>query len=104
MSNVIETVKYSLVAGATEQDLVAATKQSQTFISSLPGFLYRSLSQHEETGTWTDVVYWNSMEEAKAAGQQFETSEDCKPLMSLIDPASLDMKHEVIKMSSCQTD
>ncbi|MDN3685620.1 hypothetical protein QW180_26850 [Vibrio sinaloensis] len=48
---------------------------------------------------WTDVVYWDSMEAAQAAGQQFASCEDCAPLMALIDPATVDMQHQTIMMS-----
>ncbi len=41
METVIETVQFRLTAGTTEQDVIAAAKQSQTFVKNLPGFLYR---------------------------------------------------------------
>ncbi len=39
METVIETVQFRLTAGTTEQDVIAAAKQSQTFVKNLPGFL-----------------------------------------------------------------
>ncbi|WP_238586126.1 hypothetical protein [Vibrio vulnificus] len=36
MEQVIELVSYTLVEGATEQDIVAATEQSHRFIATLP--------------------------------------------------------------------
>ncbi|WP_295893383.1 hypothetical protein [uncultured Vibrio sp.] len=101
MSQVIEIVKFSLLDSANGSDLIQASEQSQEFVASLPGFLYRSLSHNEGNNSWTDTVYWNSMEEAKSAGEQFMASPHCKPLISLIDPATVDMSHQVIKMSSC---
>ncbi|MCK6264605.1 hypothetical protein KP803_15095 [Vibrio sp. ZSDE26] len=102
MCQVIEMVSFNLLSTSSEQEFIQASEKSQAFVSSLPGFLYRSLSHNEESGHWTDTVYWKSMEEAKSAGEQFMNCPDCQPLMSLIDPESVDMKHQVIKMSSCQ--
>jgi hypothetical protein len=41
------------------------------------------------------------MEAAKKAGEQFKSHADCQPLMALIEPNSVDMRHQLIKMSSC---
>ncbi|MCL1127635.1 hypothetical protein [Shewanella surugensis] len=62
MKNVIEIVSFKVLPGTTEADLVVATQQSQVFIAKLEGFEYRSLSYHIDTQTWTDVIYWDSME------------------------------------------
>ncbi|MCW8334155.1 hypothetical protein J4N42_20130 [Vibrio sp. SCSIO 43135] len=102
MSQIVEMVKFSLLDTANEQEFITAAERSQQFVKSLPGFLYRSLSHNEETNVWTDTVYWQSMEEAKSAGEQFMACEDCQPLMSLINPESVDMTHQVIKMNSCE--
>ncbi|EHU4913497.1 hypothetical protein M5225_003808 [Vibrio vulnificus] len=103
MEQVIELVSYTLVEGVTEQDIVAATEQSQRFIATLPGFLYRSLSHDCTTNRWTDIVYWQTMDDAKNAGEQFTACPDCQPLMGLIEHPSLVMQHQLIKMSSCST-
>ncbi|HAS8123930.1 TPA: hypothetical protein I7665_17630 [Vibrio vulnificus] len=103
MEQVIELVSYTLVEGATEQDIVAATEQSHQFIATLPGFLYRSLSHDCTTNRWTDIVYWQTMDDAKNAGEQFTACPDCQPLMGLIEHPSLVMQHQLIKMSSCST-
>ncbi|MGF1753146.1 hypothetical protein L4C33_06055 [Vibrio makurazakiensis] len=103
MEHVIELVSFKLVHGTKEQDFIAASETSQTFIGSLPGFLYRSLSHNVEKDSWTDTVYWRSMEDAKSAGEQFMASAACQPLLAMITPDSVDMQHQKIKMDSeCQ--
>lgn len=99
MKSVIEIVQFKLSQNATSEQLIAASEQSQKFVSSLQGFEYRSLSFDQDSNTWTDVVYWDSMENAKAAGEQFMACEDCQPLMALIDPDSVIMQHQSIMMS-----
>ncbi len=104
MQHIVEIVSYKAVASASEQDLIAASEQSHKFIANLPGFLYRSVSHNTETQTWTDLVYWRTIEDAKAADEQFMQSADCKSLVALISQESLSMQHQVVKMSSeCQS-
>lgn len=43
METVIETVQFRLTAGTTEQDVIAAAKQSQTFVKNLPGLDRKSV-------------------------------------------------------------
>lgn len=98
MKSVIEIVRFKLLENATADQLIAASEQSQKFVSSLEGFEYRSLSYDNDSDTWTDVVYWDSMDNAKSAGEKFMACEDCQPLMALIDPESVIMQHQSIKM------
>ncbi|WP_394246077.1 antibiotic biosynthesis monooxygenase family protein [Vibrio profundi] len=103
MEQVIELVSFKLVHGTTQKDFIEAAEKSQKFVSTLPGFLYRSLSHNEEQDSWTDTVYWRSMEDAKSAGEQFMSCADCQPLMAMITPDSVNMQHQQIKMDSeCQ--
>ncbi|MFM2587134.1 hypothetical protein [Vibrio sp. TBV020] len=99
MKSVIEIVRFKLLNNVPTEQLITATENSQKFVSSLDGFEYRSLSFDQETDTWTDVVYWDSMENAKAAGDQFMSSKECAPLLALIDPESVIMQHQTIMMS-----
>lgn len=99
MKSVIEIVRFKLLQDVSKEQLITATEKSQKFVSSLNGFEYRSLSFEQESETWTDVVYWDSMDNAKAAGEQFMSSKECAPLMALIDPESVIMQHQTIMMS-----
>ncbi|CAM2946398.1 hypothetical protein [Vibrio neptunius] len=98
MENVIEIVSFKLLAGTTSEDFIVAANQSQKFVATLKGFQYRSLSHNAENDTWTDVVYWDSMEDAKSAGEQFVHCAECQPLMALIDSESVNMQHQVLRM------
>ena len=46
-----------------------------------------------EGGRWVDVVWWRSMEDAKAAAERAMTSESCAPMFALIDMTSTLMLH-----------
>ncbi len=99
MKSVIEIVRFKLLDNVTAEQLIEASEQSQKFVSSLEGFEYRSLSYDKDSDSWTDVVYWDSMDNAKSAGEKFKSCEDCQPLMALIDPATVIMQHQSIEMS-----
>lgn len=99
MKSVIEIVSFKLLPNTPHEQLIAAAQQSQRFVSRLEGFQYRSTSFNQENETWTDVVYWDSLKSAQAAGEQFTRCEDCAPLMALIDPATVDIQHQTIMMS-----
>lgn len=98
MQSAIEIVTFKLRQGVTEHDLVTASEQSQVFVANLPGFQYRSLSYEIERNLWNDVIYWDSMEEAKQASKQFAANEQCQALIALIDRDSVDIQHQHIKM------
>ncbi|EGQ7896391.1 hypothetical protein K2B98_003056 [Vibrio parahaemolyticus] len=100
METVIETVQFRLTSGTTEQDVIAAAKQSQTFVKNLPGFLYRSLSHEATDDVWTDIIYWRSMDDAKQAGKQIKQAVEFQSLLSMIDCESFELKHHNLKMCS----
>lgn len=99
MDNIIEIVTFKLLPQSSHQALIDAAKQSQSVIADLPGFQYRSTSYNAEQDMWTDVVYWDSLDDAKSAGEKFMQCEECAPLLALIDPESVNMQHQTIKMS-----
>ncbi|MCL1127940.1 hypothetical protein [Shewanella surugensis] len=96
MNSVIEIVCFTVRPGTTEADLVTATQCSQTFIATLEGFEYRSLSYL----LWTDVIYWDCLASAKNACEQFKAHPDCQAFMALIDPKTVNIEHQEIKMSA----
>ncbi|WP_299003372.1 hypothetical protein [uncultured Shewanella sp.] len=100
MTSVIEIVCFTVIPGTTEADLVTATQCSQTFVATLAGFQYRSLSYHLDSQTWTDVIYWDSMDSAKQACEQFKAHPDCQAFMALIDPKTINIEHQEIRMSA----
>ncbi|MBL4831278.1 MAG: hypothetical protein JKY55_15500 [Aliivibrio sp.] len=99
MNPVVELVTFELNSGVTEQQMTAAVEKSQLFVKHLPGFLYRSVCKHEETNTWSDIVYWQSKEEAHSAAEAFCTSEQTKELMTLINAETVKMQHNDVKIS-----
>ena len=88
----IEMVTYKLKADSSVTQLQATHNEINAFCLSQPGFLYRSISQ-DESNTWYDIVYWQNMDNAKAAGEAFMATEVCHSLQKIIDGESVTMRH-----------
>ncbi|WDE10410.1 hypothetical protein [Thalassomonas haliotis] len=91
-NTVIETVSYKLKAGVSRQDLVATQEQVNRFLQTLEGFMYRSVAEND-SGLLYDVVYWQDMAAAQAAGEAFMAHAAGKALMAIADEQSVSMSH-----------
>lgn len=83
MSDTIELVRFRLQPGKTSADWLKANEKINDWIMRQPGFHFRSLSETDD-GEWMDLVYWESLEAAEAAGQKFgaEMMPLCAPLVA----------------------
>jgi hypothetical protein len=88
----VEMVSYRLKNGVTETDLNATHDQVNNFLKAQDGFYYRSLSQGKN-GLWYDLVFWQNMECAKAAGDAFMKNPAGQNLIALTDMESVNMQH-----------
>lgn len=104
MDNIVETVRFKLKDGADVKAFVEAAEGTIPFIKGCEGYLYRSLSLNEQTQEWTDIVYWATLADAKAASDNFMKDEGAQKMVSYIDASTLVMAHEQIKMSPCITE
>lgn len=92
--SVIEHVTYKLKSGVSEQQLAATHEGVHSFLNRQPGFIYRSLSQ-DDSGQWFDIVYWQDMATAKAAGDAFMADPAGQALGELADMETVVMRHMV---------
>ena len=91
---VLELVVFKLKDGAAaDSELLGASEPVSAWIASQPGFVSRSLVRDRDGGRWIDVVWWRSMEEAKAAAERAMSSPSCAPMFALIDMESTLMVH-----------
>jgi hypothetical protein len=95
MSDAIEMVQFKLNPGVSESDFLAADQPISAWVGKQPGFRYRSLSRQDD-GTWSDIVYWDSMENAKAAGEVFMKDQGQSSFMAMIDHGSVQMNHSQV--------
>lgn len=90
---VLELVVFGLRAGTSREELVGTVDAVSSWIAQQPGFVSRSLVEEADGGRWIDVVWWQSMAEARAAAERAMTSEACAPMFGLIDMQSTLMVH-----------
>ncbi|SFD67314.1 hypothetical protein [Pseudoalteromonas denitrificans] len=103
MSQVVEIVQFKLNEGITEQDFMSSNDEFEKFLYQQSGMLYRSLCKSSTNGTYTDIVYWQTMEQAKTAQQAFFDSEFCKQFMICIDKESVIMDHlDILAQTQCE--
>lgn len=83
MSDTIELVRFRLQQGKTSADWLKANEKINEFMKAQPGFRFRSLSETED-GEWLDLVYWENLAAAEAAGKKFESEimPTCAPLVA----------------------
>lgn len=70
MSDTIELIRFRLKQDKSAADWLKANEKINDWIKVQPGFRFRSLSETDD-GEWIDMVYWESLEASKAAGEKF---------------------------------
>ena len=71
MSKVVEIVFYKVNEGVTEKQLIKASDEfEEGFLSLQKGYVGRKLVRDGDT--WSDVAFWESMEDAMNAVKAFE--------------------------------
>lgn len=92
MKTTIEMVTFKTLNKFDKQHFDTIQNEINDFCLQQPGFIYRSLSQDDKQ-VWHDIVYWQSMELAKTAGEQFGQYPVCKKLATVIDLTSVQVSH-----------
>lgn len=92
VTTAIELVSYRLTQDVEPTKLEKINQQVNDFLYAQEGFCYRSMSQ-DETGTYYDIVYWQTMAHAKQAADAFMQNPACQELMAICDMKSVKMTH-----------
>ncbi len=92
MSGTIEMVSFKLNTDASEQAFLDSNQALEAWVVKQPGFQYRALSKQED-GTWVDLVFWESLEQAQQAGAAFMAAAELKAMLAFIDKDSVSMQH-----------
>lgn len=81
----VEITQFRLAPGVAADDFAQAALAMQSlFLEKQHGYLTRTLTVAEDS-LWTDIVYWESQQQAERAMQQAEQSELVLPFMEKID-------------------
>lgn len=83
MSNAIWNFSFKLKKGVAQDDFIKATKQlHDEIISKAKGFI--SWAQYLQGDTWTDLVFWETLEDANNGTTVAEGSDLAKSFYGMI--------------------
>ncbi|GAA6175052.1 hypothetical protein [Sulfitobacter pacificus] len=93
---VAEIVTFRLNEGADPTAFVTAARAIEPMLKASGNVLSRTLSCDKD-GMWTDHVTWTTMEAAKSTAEAMMADPIAAPMMQMIDPAHVSMRHARIK-------
>ncbi|SEG38248.1 hypothetical protein [Vibrio hangzhouensis] len=89
-ANCLEIVSYKSIVSV--EAMIPVNQQMQTFLHQQPGFVRRELAHEQQS--WTDLVWWQDLESAKAAAEALMSQPFAETLMANVDPESIHMQHK----------
>lgn len=95
---VAEIVTFRLIEDADPVAFVAAADGMSQFLHGTGAVLTRTLRVND-AGSWTDHITWTSMSAAKSAAAAMMDQPEATPFMALIDPETVNMRHETLRFS-----
>ncbi|OUL56497.1 hypothetical protein [Pseudoalteromonas ulvae] len=102
-TNAIEIVQFTLKQSADLAQFEQANSAFQQFIDQQPGVLYRSLATHPDTAQYVDVVYFETMADAKRIGDAFMKHPICQQFLQLIEKDSVTLaRYNAVSQTPCE--
>ena len=97
-TQIVEIAQFKLATGVNDEDFLQEAEAVQkNFLEKQSGYIDRELLKDKDGG-WTDILHWNSMEEAQKAAEVMMSDPGAQGFMQKIDPSSVKMLHlELIK-------
>lgn len=89
---VMELVIFKAKPTYTTEETLKAMESLNAVIKQYKGFIKRSFALSED-GLWMDIVYWQSMEEAKQAAKDIMQNEVALKAFSVIDEKQMQFYH-----------
>ena len=90
---VLELVVYKLNEGVSRERFLETNEPVSKWIAAQPGFVSRDLVHDPDGDRWVDVIWWDTLDQARAAAELAMSSESCLPMFSLIEMDSALMLH-----------
>ena len=104
MTQAVEILQFKINENVTEADFLKSNDEFEMFLYEQSGMMYRSLCKSNSTNTYTDIVYWESLEQAKFAQQAFLDSPLCQAFMQCIEKDSVILDHlDILAQSQCES-
>lgn len=92
-STVLEIVKVKLKAGIDDGSFMEESKKfHENWLSKQPGFQKR-LTLKSSEGEWVDILWWDSMEDAKATAEKVMQEPSAAAWFGMMDESTVSMYH-----------
>ncbi len=88
----IEMVSFRGNPEFTIEQVQEVMTQTNSHIKEFDGFIKRTISVNEE-GEFLDIVYWESLEQAKQAAADLQQNAEIMKHFKVIDFSTVTMKH-----------
>lgn len=82
--NAIEMVLFKPIDGVDNNKVITSMLSLNSIVSKFKGFVSRHFAKNEN-GQWLDIVYWETMEDAKHASQQIMKNKEAMNVFSIIN-------------------
>lgn len=92
---VLEIVTFRTVEGIAPDQFLNAARATETMLRER-GALVRRFLTVDDSGLWTDVIEWTSMNEALAAAEAVIQHPDFAPFGAMIDGSTVQIRHAPI--------
>lgn len=89
---VVEYLEFNLVDGANPDSFLRETLAMDEVLEGYDGFVARHLARNTD-GSWVEVVYWTSQDDAEAALPRFVEDPRTKGFLALVNGDSLSVKY-----------
>jgi heme-degrading monooxygenase HmoA len=94
---VVEVASAELRDGVSDAEFAQVCETFQkNFVNRQPGFIQRVVMKNAETGRWTTLVFWESMDAAQAAFASAPTDSDFQTFFSYYKPETTTIRWDTI--------
>jgi hypothetical protein len=90
---IVEIAMFKTKKGISREQLLGTVDAVSEWARRQRGFISRDLTYSAESDTWVDVIWWETLDDARAAAEAAMTSESCTPMFQAIDLEGTQMVH-----------
>ncbi len=94
-ASTVEYLHFKLVEGADPDEFLRETLAVDPVLEEYDGFVARHLARNDD-GSWVEVVYWATLEDAEAALPRFVEDPRTKAFLALVDSDSMSVKYSTL--------
>lgn len=94
-ATLVEYVTFTAKEGVTQQEMLIASKSTDTVLKAIKGFKHRFISL-QENNTWVEIVFWESKKDAVKGLNVFLEHSKSKFFLSKIKEGSVKIEYSEI--------